>query len=264
VAGFRATNDTTMIDELLPELRTFNEPPKERLALPQLMQLMQVMEDAFVSLHLDRTFTNPRVSGWDNMFRRSTESALFRRWWPALQSLYCRPFRQFINEEYGLKSVSPGSSDSAQYRTVVELTDDIRNQDKVWKAVVDRYPQQAQSPKKSMLFRFALAEPSYLYMALLHYEQDNDVVRWSADDLFVLPPLRRINVQGTFLWDVLTFLSNSGVKAIEVNVDPNPANALRSDAAYRAFQADRMRLYMALGFKLRRRDGKQFVTKELS
>jgi hypothetical protein len=253
-----------MIDELLPELNALNEPEAERLALPQLMQLMQVMEDAFVPLRLDQTFTNPRVSGWDNMFRRSTESALFRKWWPALQSLYCRPFRQFLNEEYGLKAFPPGSGDSAERQAVVPLTDAIRNDDPVWKAVADRYPQQANSPKETALFNFTIAEGRYLYMGLLHYERENDIVRWNANDLFVLPPLRRINIQGTFLWDLLTFFSGSGVTRIEVKVDPDPTNAKRTDAAFRAFQADRMRLYMALGFKLRRHDGHQFVTKDLS
>jgi hypothetical protein len=222
------------------------------------------MEDAFVSLRLDQTFTNPRTAGWDNMFRRATESPLFRKWWPALQALYCRPFRQFLNEEYGLKSFSPGSADSGPRRSIVELTDDIRNNDPAWAIVASRYAQQAAASGKTLLFQFTIAEARHLYVGMLRYERNDDVVRWNADDFFVLPPLRRTNVQGTYLWDVLVHFSDDGVTRIEVVVDADPAAPRRTDAAFRAFQAERMRLYMALGFKLRRRDNRQFVLRELS
>jgi Patatin-like phospholipase len=264
VAGLRASNSNTMIDELMPELGALNEPQDQRLALQQLMQLIQVMEDAFVSLRLDLTFTNPRTSGWDNMFRRSTESPLFRKWWPALQGLYSRSFRQFVNEEYGLKAFSPGSAASGDRRQIVELTDDIRNNDPVWKAIGARYPEKAVGSDPTLLFKFSIAEGSHIYTGMLRYGRDNAVVRWDWDDLFVLPPLWRINVQGTYLWDVLKFLRASGVTRIEVNVDNDPTTTKRTDAAFRAFQAERMRLYMALGFKLQRRAGHQYLMRDIS
>jgi len=234
------------------------------LALQQLMQLIQVMEDAFVSLRLDQNFTNPRTSGWDNMIRRSTESPLFRKWWPSLQALYCRPFRQFLNDEYGLNAVSPGSAASESKRQIVELTDDIRENDEVWKAVTTRCPQETAGDKPTLLFRFSIAVERSIYVGLLRYDRKDRLVRWNADSLFVLPPLRRINIQGTYLWDILKHFRDAGVDRVEVDIDPDPAMPQRTDAAFRAFQAERVRLYMALGFKLRRRNNRQFVMREFS
>jgi hypothetical protein len=222
------------------------------------------MEDAFVSLRLDQNFTNPRTSGWDNMFRRSTESPLFRKWWPALQALYCRPYRQFLDEEYGLKAFSPGSAASESRRQLIELTDDIRENDEVWNAVASRYPQETAGDKPTLLFRFSIAPERHLYVGMLRFERNDGLVRWNAGDLFVLPTLRRINVQGAYLWDILKHFRDAGVQRVEVDVDSDPALPQRTDEAFRAFQAERMRLYMALGFKLRRRNGRQFVMREFS
>lgn len=100
-----------LVREMYPELRTMDqeETPvglmtsEEMCAtLHFLSQIMQLMEDVWVSCHLDTHFTDPNNLGWMNAFQRWAYTPSFRLWWPLLKSMYGSKFRRFMEEQLDL------------------------------------------------------------------------------------------------------------------------------------------------------------------
>ena len=255
----RDSNCQQLLGELLPEVVELHESDDTGKLVLLLMELTQVMEDAFVALNLGETFSHPLNAGWGNQFRRWTESALYRRWWPVLQPLYSRPFRQFLDDEFGLEAFSPGTTKPTGLRNIVPLTDEMQN-DESWKSFALRYPERATTAGEKLLLRIDFGNGKFLCVGLLTWTPDNGTATWTADDLFVRPPLRGVNIIAAFLPELLNRLRPNST--VEVKIDSNIGER-RTDAAYRAFHADRLRMYMALGFKLRKRQGRQYLTRKL-
>jgi hypothetical protein len=67
-------------------------------------QMLQVMEDAWLSLHLEGYFAHPMNRGWMNTFRRWTSSENFRRCWPILRGEFSKDFVRFCEKELGLNA----------------------------------------------------------------------------------------------------------------------------------------------------------------
>ena len=262
LSRLRESDCRGLIDEMLPEIAALDEPVESYRVVPLLMELTQVMEDAFVALKLEETYTNPLNAGWANLFRRWTESPVYRRWWPVLQPLYSRRFRQFLNDEFRLAEYSPGAPESETKRSVVELTDDIRREDPVWKAFVAHHPNATARRDEQLLLEYSVGS-GHLYLGLLTWQSNVSVAVWNVWDLYILRPFRGVNVLAAYVPLLLKYLREGGMSSVEVALDSNSQTAGRTDAGFRAFQADRLRLYIAQGFKLRKRDGQRFLAKTL-
>jgi hypothetical protein len=64
-----------------------------------LVQMLQIMENAWLSLNLDVHYAHPLNRGWMDVFYRWTNTPLFRRHWPVLRSEFARRFVSFCEKQ---------------------------------------------------------------------------------------------------------------------------------------------------------------------
>ncbi|MCA9059582.1 MAG: hypothetical protein KDA85_13840, partial [Planctomycetaceae bacterium] len=120
----RQSGLTALMEEiLLPNELIPADSPEASSQLVQTIlmttEMIQVMEDTFVSLRLDLDTDHPMNSGWINQFRRWTCTRDLRSWWPVLQPIYSLEFQRFANrtlglEPYSLNSLTLESVDSSR------------------------------------------------------------------------------------------------------------------------------------------------------
>ena len=65
-------------------------------------QMVQVMEDAWLSLDLQGYFAHPMNRGWMNTFRRWTSSRVFASYWPLIRGQFSKDFVRFCETELRL------------------------------------------------------------------------------------------------------------------------------------------------------------------
>lgn len=74
----------------------------EQTTLHVLLQVIQLMEDVWLTAHLERNPGHPLNEGWVNYFRRWAAAPSFRRWWPILSPNFSRGFRSFAARAFDL------------------------------------------------------------------------------------------------------------------------------------------------------------------
>jgi hypothetical protein len=67
-----------------------------------LLQIIQLMEDAWVGCSLETHWNDPHNLGWMNAFQRWAYTPSFRLWWPILKPMYGAKFRRFMEERLSL------------------------------------------------------------------------------------------------------------------------------------------------------------------
>jgi len=70
-------------------------------------QMLQIMENTWLTLGLRRYSDLPLNRGWDNTFRRWVNTSAFQRLWPALRPEYGADFCRFCEEDLHLTVVKP-------------------------------------------------------------------------------------------------------------------------------------------------------------
>ena len=263
LAEARDSHSEKLIRDLLPEISWLNDPEFSYGDATLAIELAQLMEDVFVALSIDQTYTIPLASGWHSFFGRAAASDSFRKWWPIVQSLFSRAFRQFLNDEYELADVSPGAQEASARRRVIAKTD-LDKDEKLWQSLLFRVAKEHDDGGEKLLLVFDLDETKLLPLGFLRCQvtqiEGRNVGTWHADDLVIRRPMRGINVLTAYLPLILDNLAARQVTRVEVDVE---SDSTRTDAAFRAFHAERLRLYMSLGFKLRRRNGQQYLSKRI-
>jgi hypothetical protein len=79
------------------------EPPIRAADLHASSLMLQVMENTYVGMHLDRHHGHPLNAGWMNLFHRWAHTKMLRRYWPLLRNEYSREFVFFCEREFTLK-----------------------------------------------------------------------------------------------------------------------------------------------------------------
>jgi hypothetical protein len=82
-----------------------------------LVQMLQIMENAWLSLNLDVHYAHPLNRGWMDVFYRWANTPLFRRHWPLLRSEFARGFVSFCEKQVHMghvevecKALPPGGA----------------------------------------------------------------------------------------------------------------------------------------------------------
>jgi hypothetical protein len=83
------------------------EAERRRAELLAVGQMLQVVEDAWISLGLKSRYDLPMDRGWLNVFRRWTSTATFRRLWPTLRSECSPDFVHFCEDELHMTAAEP-------------------------------------------------------------------------------------------------------------------------------------------------------------
>ncbi|MEZ6124609.1 MAG: hypothetical protein R3C49_15730 [Planctomycetaceae bacterium] len=79
--------------------------PNARKDLHFASQMIQVMENAWVGMNLERDHAHPLNSGWMNLFRRWSSVPTLQCYWPMLRHEYAREFVSFCQRQTALKTV---------------------------------------------------------------------------------------------------------------------------------------------------------------
>jgi hypothetical protein len=85
-------------------LRTGNESAE----IHAVVQMLQVMENAWLGLNLDTYSDHPLNRGWMNVFRRWTSSGTLQRYWPTVRGEFSEGFVRFCESELNLTVDDPG------------------------------------------------------------------------------------------------------------------------------------------------------------
>lgn len=107
--GFSQFQEVLRDDSLSQRISTDIYPELSQLPLEDLrdfhtaMLMVQVLENAFVSMKMDRFHSHPLNSGWMNTSQRWSNSRTVQRFWPLLRNEFSRDFVQFCEEELALK-----------------------------------------------------------------------------------------------------------------------------------------------------------------
>jgi predicted acylesterase/phospholipase RssA len=79
-----------------------NEEGRRAAEVNILLQMLQVMENAYLSLDLEATYAHPMNRGWLDVFYRWTSAGTFRRHWPHLRAEFGRQFVSFCERQMQL------------------------------------------------------------------------------------------------------------------------------------------------------------------
>ncbi len=78
---------------------------RDRAELHAVNQMLQVMEMAWLGVHLDGYYSHPMNRGWMNAFRRWTASETFHAYWPMLRGEYSKDFVRFCETALNLDPI---------------------------------------------------------------------------------------------------------------------------------------------------------------
>jgi hypothetical protein len=71
-----------------------------------LLEMLQVAEDAYLSLNLEKYYAHPLNRGWMDVFFRWTSSRTFRKHWPTLRAEFGRDFVGFCERQIGIGEIT--------------------------------------------------------------------------------------------------------------------------------------------------------------
>ena len=85
-----------------------SQPPlDDRAAVHAVIEMVQVMENAWIALNLDVYSDQPLNPGWMNVFRRWISSGVFQAHWPAVRGEFSEGFIRFCESELNLTVSEP-------------------------------------------------------------------------------------------------------------------------------------------------------------
>jgi hypothetical protein len=249
------------IVEMFPELGAFGEETSNTDQLPEemertlhfLIQMIQLMEDAWFAASLDTHWNDPNNLGWMNTFQRWAYSPSFRLWWPILKPMYGRKFRRFMEERLSL-------ADGDYPPTIATVT----NQESILpRGVAQTYWRRmyGETEKPGMtIYSFDLqlthqrekkdkTHPVQAGLAFLDLS-DKKTARWNVDDFFIPPSLWGAGLGAVFLSKLLPKLKGKGFTHCEVTIEEQkrPDDELAVDWSKRTDLASRQQLNDLLAF----------------
>ena len=230
-AELREQAPKKFVREMFPELQTFNadsesdnrmDSEEMSRALHFLVQIIQLMEDVWLSCYLDTHFNDPNNLGWMNTFQRWAYTPTFRLWWPLLKSMYGSKFRRFMEEHLDL-------ADEDYPETIGEVASDqidpkglamiywTRMHGSVPTAGKTAYTYKLHLPLQSQRGGIDI---SYTIQAGLAFVdlQTAGLARWNSDEFFVPPGLWGAGIGGKFL-DALLGMLPKTVTTCEVTLE---------------------------------------------
>jgi GNAT superfamily N-acetyltransferase len=281
---------TDFIREMYPELGTIGKkndqdkadqsktpvvPPKPEeigQTLHFLIQIIQLMEDAWLACHLETHWNHPNNLGWMNAFQRWAYTPSFRLWWPILKPMYGRKFRRFMEERLSL-------ADEDYPPTTATVTNQGKNLPSgvaqiYWKRMHQQDPEHGKD-KTVYSYDLKLTQQSEEGQDIPYYVQaglafldlsEKTLARWNVEDFFVPPSLWGAGLGAKFLNQLLARLKAEKLERCEVAVEaPKESDGAfewlkRTDLASRQQLNDLLAFYQRANFTL---DAKNRLVRDL-
>ena len=272
-AALRENGPQKLIQEMYPELHTIDPgsvpvslmtSEEMRQTLHFLVQIMQLMEDVWLSCNLDTHFNDPNNLGWMNTFQRWAYTPSFRFWWPLLKPMYGSKFRRFMEEQLDL-------ADGDHPAVHGEVRRHAREHDSLPRGLAETYwvrMQERIPERQKWVFTYDLkltlqAKPSnreveiQAGLAFISVKDDErrEIARWETDEFFVPPSLWGSGMGRTFLQKLLGKLGEEGIRKCEVTISsrmpgaPGVVELLQTDLASRQERNDLIAFYKRAGFR---------------
>jgi GNAT superfamily N-acetyltransferase len=247
-----------LVREIYPELQTMDEKQvpitsmtaeEVRATLYFLVQIIRLMEDAWLICHLETHWNHPNNLGWMNAFQRWAYTPSFRLWWPILKPMYGSKFRRFMEEHLDLADEDyPPTTDKVNDRghSVPDGVAQI-----YWKRMYEQDPEHGKDKtvysydlKLTLQSQASEDHPYYVQAGLAFVDlRDPKIARWSAKEFFVPPGLWGSGIGEKFLKKLLEELR---APRCEVTVERQK----RTDLASRQERNDLIAFYKRAGFQL--------------
>jgi len=238
-----AVRHTGLLSGLYPELPwpvgTSRAGPSDAMALarllPVLVQMMQLLDDVFISCEFEQHWNHPLNMGWMNYFGRWFTTPVVRTWWPVLSPMYNRKAVQFAERHFGLPAITDLQP------SVVEPVDDRGLATTLWRDMGKTMP----PGKTRFVYCVTLPGGPVVELAVVFVTDGGDKVSWGAGDFFVPPSLWAAGVGSGFLKQLVPVLATKGFDQAEVEVSEP---AVRDDAGRKEF-SDLVQMYREAGFR---------------
>jgi len=226
-----------LVREMYPELgtlelkkpRAVDSAEETSTTLHFLMQMLQLMEDAWFAAYLETHWNDPNNLGWMNTFQRWAYTPSFRLWWPILKPMYGRKFRRFMEERLSLRDEDyPPTKDRVTERGRVTPVGVAGVAQTYWNRMYARSPSRV-ADKEVYSYDLELTDQSrdtantckvQAGLAFLDLSSNNSVASWRVDDFFVPPSLWGAGLGAKFLHKLLRKLKKKGVTHCKVQVEP--------------------------------------------
>lgn len=206
--------------------------------LQLLVQMIELMQDAWLILDLQTHWNHPQIAGWMNLLRRWSGCPTFWMWWPMLKANFCEPFRNFVH-------LALQVPDKARREVLSEPFKNLPGglAQNWWK----RLQEQQRIPTSDGYIFYdwtvtvsnpdASGPPQPLQLAALRFQLSADAktATWNLDDLFVLPYLWASGVAGAFLDGLLKRWRNMRAN------DPKP-HISRTEKSLQVWQIETVRV----------------------
>ncbi|MEA2336451.1 MAG: hypothetical protein QOE82_458, partial [Thermoanaerobaculia bacterium] len=232
------TVSPALMRDLYPELGWKKGAPgstsltTEELAkiIPLFTQVIQLMEDVYVSCIMERYWSHPLNVGWVNLFGRWATTPLFRDWWPVLSPMYSPRVARFIEEQFNLPSTRTtralnGRVDKRNIRQGVAW--------EIWQSM-----HRLDSPPTRTLWRYEMElESGHPVNAALVFVDDTipGQAFWKHEDFFVPPSFWGARIGQLFLRAI-----PPGTKLTVT---------IKHDPAHKKEFSDAIQLYRESGFR---------------
>lgn len=198
--------------------------------IPLFTQVIQLMEDVYVSCLMERYWSHPLNVGWVNLFGRWATTPVFRDWWPIISPMYNPRVARFIEDQFGLPSTRTtpslkGTIDVSNTRAGVawEIWKSMhRSGNAMPTATVWRYEMELESGHK-------------VNTALVFVEKDGVGFSWKHEHFFVPPSFWGARIGQLFLKTI-----PSGQRLTVT---------IRHDPAHKKEFSDSLQLYLEAGFR---------------
>src|SRR4029079_13958018 len=89
--------------------------------LATLLRMLQILENAWLTLNLDVCYAHPLNRGWMDVFYGWTTSPLFQKYWPVLRVEFSRNFVAFCERQLRTGSVAMERREMASGDPIPEI-----------------------------------------------------------------------------------------------------------------------------------------------
>lgn len=260
--------------EMYPELHTLDTARKKSptpdemcTTLHFLIQMIQLMEDVWLTARLDTYWNDPNNLGWINMFQRWAYTPSFRLWWPILKPMYGRKFRRFMEERLSLADEDyPPTTAKVTNRGELPANRVPSGVAQIYWKRMNKAETEREKGKTVYSFDLQLilqrlqgADTDYQVQAGLAFLDlsGRPVARWTNEEFFVPPSLWGAGLGAKFLDKLLDQLKKDGFNRCEVTVvSPEGTDRVgkewlrRTDVASRQQRNDLLAFYQRAHFDL--------------
>jgi len=228
--------DPSLMRDLFPELewdaaakRVHDDPSTIAKVLPLFTQVIQLMEDVYISCQMERYATHPLNLGWMNAFGRWATTPAFHDLWPFLAPMYNPQMTRFIESQFALAS-NRSKSNRVESR-LAYLKEPAGVAFEIWRGM---YPDAAYPGDRFWSYDVKMGE-RWVSVALLFATSKNRWMEWNDDSLFVPPSFWGARIGQNFV-DALVKI----IPKVRVEI-PNPPTR-------RNIVHNLMQLYRQAGF----------------